>query len=102
MAPKNDNTRGFHTVLNHSFLDYHCMAMLLYLKNAPWSFSVRLARVSNIVAQHTSVEIFALGPPISVLTQPGCIAIVSTPSLESSMDRFFMAMLRALLEHLYA
>ena len=69
---------------------YQGMAVLLYLRKAPWSFSVSPLMVCSMVEQHVSVSMSALGPPISVSTHPGCMLITRMPSSLSSMLRFFM------------
>lgn len=40
----------------------------------------------------------AFGPPILVLTHPGCMAIIKIPVSFKSTERLFMAIFKAVLE----
>merc|ERR1719354_779132 len=81
-------------------LDYHGIEVLLYLKKAPWSLSSSWSIVFNISETHVCVVILALGPPMSVCTHPGCIAITRIPLSLRSIDMLFMHWFRAVFEAL--
>ncbi len=76
------------------------MVVLLYLRNAPRSLSESPSMVLSMFETHSSASMSPLGPPMSVLTQPGCMHITRMPFSFSSTERFFMAMFRATLLHL--
>ena len=53
---------------------HHFNSLLFQVTNVPWAFSVKLLMVSKKADAESSKATGALGPPMSVLTQPGCIA----------------------------
>ena len=58
---------------------HHFNGMLSQVTNVPWFFSVKLLMVSKIAAAESSTATGALGPPMSVLAQPGYIAANKIP-----------------------
>ena len=53
-----------------------------------------------MVETQVSVSIKALGPPMRVLTHPGCIAMIRIPVSLRSTERLFIAIFNPLLLHL--
>ena len=53
-----------------------------------------------MVETQVSVSIKALGPPMRVLTHPGCMAMIRIPVSLRSTERLFIAIFNPLLLHL--
>ena len=75
------NINNFYRVLIH-----HCIGLLSHVTNVPLFFSVKLSIVLRIAAAESSTATGALGPPMSVLIQPGCIVANKIPVLIMSQS----------------
>lgn len=77
---------------------YHGNSFPRWSLNPPWSLSVRLERTVSSPETLSSTVKSARGPPMSVLTQPGCRDIQRIPSDPRSAARHLVTMFNAALE----